>query len=197
LARRVVIANPRSGAEIDEIALRIIQKFQPKVLDKPTPFEIELFFECSLESISGVNSDYKELPSGIYGYTDSDAMESVISSELMDDPFQIRFCRSTMAHEVGHVLIHVPEFRCKKALLRSIHDKRHVSLRLYREVDVPVFKNPEWQAWRFAGALLMPAPTFISAVKDGLDERELSRLFQVNPAFVRTRLSALKIKYPK
>lgn len=141
--------------------------------------------------------DYRrDLPSGIYGYTDSDRMESVISSDLLDAPSesQMRYARSTIAHESGHALIHVPEFRRKKASLRSIHDKEHISLRLHRQADVKVFMNPEWQAWRFAGALLMPAPTFRAAIREGLDEFDLSELFNVNPAFVRSRLRALKLE---
>lgn len=193
MSRRVVIANPRSGAKIDQIAIRIIKKFQPEILNEPAAFDIESFFELDLEAISDVKPYYSDLPPGIYGYTDSDLKESVISSDLMDNWTQRKFCRSTMAHEIGHVLIHVPEFRLKKALLRSIHDKKHVSLRLHREADVEIFRNPEWQAWRFAGALLMPEPTFKTAIMDGLDEQELSRQFQVNPAFIRTRLRALKL----
>jgi len=194
LSRRVPIANPKSGAEIDMGALRIIKKFQPEILNNPAPFNIELFFECELERICGVKSDYRsDLPTGIYGYTDSDTMESVVLSDLMDDPTQIKFCRSTMAHETGHAIMHVSEFRRKKALLRSIHDEHHISLRLHRSANVKIFMNPEWQAWRFAGALLMPAPTFKTAVMDGLDEWSLSELFQVNRAFVRARLKALKM----
>lgn len=193
MSRKIVIASPRSGVEIDEIALRIIREFQPEVLNEPAPFDIERFFECELEELSGVKPDYREMQNGIYGYTDSDALETVISSDLIDDPFQLMFCRSTMAHEIGHVIIHVPEFRFKKALLRSIHDKKHVSLQLYRETDIPVYKNPEWQAWRFAGAILMPTPVIKAAANKGLGVREMSRLFQINPAFVKTRLRALKI----
>jgi len=195
LSQRVPIAKPRSGAEIDEIALRIIKKFQPEALHEPTPFEIERFFECELENMYGVSPDYRtDLPLGIYGYTDSEEMVSVISSGLMDDPRQLRFARSTMAHETGHALIHVPEFRLKKALLRSIHDKEHVSLRLHREANVKIYMNPEWQAWRFAGAILMPAHTFILGVKESLGEKSLANAFMVNPAFVRTRARALKIR---
>jgi Zn-dependent peptidase ImmA (M78 family) len=99
-----------------------------------------------------------------------------------------------MAHETGHAVIHVPEFRMKRALLRSIHDKKHPSLRLHREANVKIYMNPEWQAWRFAGAILMPARTFILAVREGLNEKNLANAFMVNPAFVRTRARALKIR---
>jgi Zn-dependent peptidase ImmA (M78 family) len=195
LARKLVAAKPRKGLDIDAIALRIIKKFQPKVLIKPTPFNTEEFFEFDLERVSGVKTDYRVLPTGIYGVTDSDKKISIISSDLMDDSSQIKFTRSTMAHETGHVLIHVPEFRMKKALLKSIHDDKHASLRMYREDDIPVFRNPEWQAWRFAGALLMPAMTFKAAIQQGYDEYDLSDAFQVNRAFVKTRMRALKIAF--
>lgn len=194
MSHRVPLANPRSGAEIDLIALNIIKQFQPEVLTEPSLFDIEKFFEFDVEVLTGVQTDYRgDLPPGIYGYTDSDEMVSIISSHLMDDPFQIRFCRSTIAHESGHAFIHVHEFRRKKALLRSMQDKKDVSLRLHREANVPVFRNPEWQAFRFAGGLLMPEQTFRFAVMEGHGERDLAEMFGVNLAFIRSRAKALKL----
>jgi len=195
LSRRIVIANPRSGRELERLALKIVKVFQPEILAEPGPFDIERFFDCELEAITKVKTDYRALPNGIHGYTDSATMESVISTELMEDVSQLFFARSTMSHEVGHAVIHVPEFRLKKAILTSIHNAQHdATLRMHRESDVPVFKNPEWQAWRFAGALLVPEVSIKEAIKRGNGLRELSRLFRVNPAFVKTRLRAFKIE---
>ena len=39
----------------------------------------------------------------------------------------------------------------------------------------------------------MPEQAFRDAVGEGLDERELSRRFEVNPAFIKSRMKALKI----
>jgi Zn-dependent peptidase ImmA (M78 family) len=48
--------------------------------------------------------------------------------------------RMTIAHELLHLLLHQPEV-----------------LTLYRRTeDLPLYKNPEWQAECFAGELLMP-----------------------------------------
>lgn len=48
--------------------------------------------------------------------------------------------RMTIAHEILHLILHQP-----------------VTLTLYRRTDdLPVYKNPEWQAECFAGELLMP-----------------------------------------
>ena len=48
--------------------------------------------------------------------------------------------RMTIAHEILHLILHQP-----------------VALTLYRRTDdLPIYKNPEWQAECFAGELLMP-----------------------------------------
>jgi hypothetical protein len=193
LPRKLVMASPRSGREIDNLALRIITNFQPGVLRKVSAFDVERFFECDLEDLVEIDTDYRELPAGIHGYTDSDTRECVVSLNLIEDPSQSFYSRSTMSHEVGHAYIHVPEFQLKKSFLRSVHDTDHVSLRLYREVDIPLYRNPEWQAWRFAGALLMPEPMVRMAIGKGFSVEDMSEVFRVNPAFVRTRLKALKI----
>lgn len=187
------MARARSGAEIEGLALYIVKRYQPEVLQTPMAFDVERFFECELEEITGVDTDYRQLNPGIHGFTNSESMECVISLELADDPSQHFFCRSTISHEIGHAIQHVPEFRKRKELLKSIHDAQHVPLTLYRESDIPLYCNPEWQAWRFAGALLMPAPTMRLAMEECRDVISMSRLFQVNPAFVKTRLRVLKI----
>lgn len=195
MARRVVVAQARSGRSIDDIALSIVRRFQPEVLSKPMPFDIERFFECALEDFAGVRSDYQELQPGIHGYTDSDEKESVISIGLVEaeDVFSRRFRRSTTGHESGHAVLHVPEFRARKAKLRFLHDGQQVNLRLYRAEHVPTYQNPEWQADRFSGALLMPEQSVRIALRQGCTVEDLSDVFDVHPAFVRSRLRALKL----
>jgi Zn-dependent peptidase ImmA (M78 family) len=193
LSRRLVPAKPRSRNDIESFALDIIKRYQSEVLIKDERFDIMRFFDVELESISQVKTDYLPLDDGIYGYTDSDEMICVISRDLAEDPWQEYFCRSTMAHETGHALLHVLDYKRKKAILRSVHKKDH-QLRMYHEKDIVTYKNPEWQAWRFAGAILMPAPAFIMAVKDGYDVWRLSERFGVNPKFVYSRLKALNLK---
>jgi Zn-dependent peptidase ImmA (M78 family) len=161
------------------------------MLREPMPFDIERFFECDLESLTGVRTDYRELAAGIHGYTDVDEMESVIALHLMESDSHKRFRRSTIAHETGHVIQHALEFRQRKEALRFVHDTDQVSLRMYRERDVPLYRNPEWQAWRFAKGLLMPAPSVRLAMRRGCDWEDLSDIFDVNPAFVFSRMKEL------
>lgn len=192
MSRRFVPANPRSINDIETLALRIIQKYQPEVLSNGMPFDIERFFDCDLEDFCDVKSDYRELQYGIYGFTDTDQMECVISLDLAQDPGNVRFYRSTLAHEVGHALMHVRDYRTKKQMLKFIHEKEH--LRAYREEKIVTYRNPEWQAWRFAGAILMPEEVFRDAVFRGDNVQILAKRFNVNPAFIRSRLRALKLR---
>jgi Zn-dependent peptidase ImmA (M78 family) len=156
------------------------------------PFDIERFFECDLEPLTGVRTDYRELAPGIHGYTDIDKMESVIALHLMEDDSQIRFRRSTIAHEAGHVVQHVAEFRRRKEALRFVHNADQAGLKMYRERDIPLYRNPEWQAWRFAKGLLMPAPSVRLATKLGYTWQDIPEIFDVNPAFAFSRLRELK-----
>jgi hypothetical protein len=191
--RKVVIANPRSGAQLDLEMQNIVREFQPEVLSRPMPLDIERFFEFRLVEVTGVNSAYRELPLGVDGYTDSDVMESVVSSELIDtdDLVTRRRGRSTIAHECVHAIVHVPEFRAKKARLRSLHEKKNDNLRFFRQEQVETYMNPEWQAWRGAKGLLMPISSVFQAVNKGHRLTELAEIYDVNPAFVKSRVKEL------
>lgn len=58
-----------------------------------------------------------------------------------------------------------------------------------------MYRSPEWQAHRFASALLLPAKTFVKAYKKYRgNERILADIYEVNPAFVRSRIKALKLQ---
>jgi Zn-dependent peptidase ImmA (M78 family) len=191
LSKRLVPARPRSKDDIESCSLNIIMSFQKGVLTNDEPFNIERFFDCYLEDFTGVDPQYLKLQDGIYGYTDTDNMECVLSSDLAEDRFQEKFFRSTMAHEVGHAVMHVKDYRIQKAIMRFVHEKDH--LRSYRQEDIVTYKNPEWQAWYFAGAILMPKIAFLKAFEKGFNEHDLSKRFNVNKAFVRTRMKGLKL----
>jgi len=191
--RRFVPAKPRSNKDLESLSLNLVKHYQPGVINQKQRFDTEEFFDVDLEKLTGVATDYQHLESGIYGYTDTDEMVCAISKELADDPSSEYFFRSTTAHEIAHAVLHVSDYRLRRAILRSVNKKGHDSLRLFHESEIPLYRNPEWQAWRFAGALLMPAQAFLSAVKSGESLRDLSQHFGVNASFVMTRARSLKI----
>ena len=193
MARKVVKAAPKSGADIDLIALRLIQRYQPEALQQPQEFDIERFYENALETIAGVRPDYQDLGLPVHGYTDSDQQISVVDISLAENPSQRNRFRATVAHEVGHAVLHVRQFRRQKEVLRFTHDCEDVSLRMYREDEIPAYVNPEWQAWRFAKALLMPEKPFRMAHAMGMSIRQLAMTFGVSVDFARLRLRDLAL----
>jgi Zn-dependent peptidase ImmA (M78 family) len=193
MGKQVLVASPRSGNSIDNIALGIVEKYQPEMLINPQQFDAQRFLECELENLTEIAYDYRELQFNVQGYTDIEEMECVICSSYVDDPMHERFLRSTIAHELGHCFLHVSEFRRRKNLARFIHNDDTVTLKRLSEDNIPLYANPEWQAWRFAGALLIPKPSLDLALSRGATKEELCNIFGVNPAFLNSRLRALKM----
>ena len=58
------------------------------------------------------------------------------------------FAKTTICHELGHALIHVP-------ILRRRLQVNNVLARMQR-AKLRAFEDPEWQAWAFAGSILIP-----------------------------------------
>lgn len=181
-----------SGAQVEALATDILRNFQPDALQGASAFDIERFVDLHLESVTGVQPDYQELPPGIDGMTDQNRM--VINLALAESHKSRRYLRSTMAHETGHALIHVPVLRKYGAsqIFEQISPKNN-KIQLYRRKDLKPYEDPEWQAWRFARALMMPENVIRHLVREGLPVWELARHFDINVPFVETRLRELKL----
>ena len=196
MARRLPVADALSGNNIETRTRHIIRLVHPDALTQPIAFNVEKLFDCHLEDLTGVESDYQYLSPEIQGYTDIPNMVSIISRTLVensDDDAQRRYCRSTIGHECGHADLHVAQFRTRKNLLTFIHGKEHEGLKLYREESIPLYKNPEWQAWRYSKSLLMPAPAVQVAIDKGYSVGDMVNAFDVNYAFALSRLKELKL----
>lgn len=182
-------ALPRSGKSIDTDALKIVEQFQPSMLNEPQAFDVQRFFECEFYTEFKGWSDYQQLQPEIHGYTNIEELHCVINSQIEETSVQKRFLRSTIAHEVGHYFLHISEFR-QRMKLEEISDNVDIEF----GTEIPVYADPEWQAWRFAGALLMPEPAVVKALNIGIDNAtDLCNTFDVNPAFLNSRLRALKL----
>ncbi|MFN0139352.1 MAG: ImmA/IrrE family metallo-endopeptidase [Pyrinomonadaceae bacterium] len=193
MGKQIVVADGRSGVGIDAAAVKIIESHANEMLVEPRPFDVQGYFEFDLETETGIVAEYAEPPFNAHGYTDIEQMRCVISPSLLEKPTDRRFLRSTIAHEIGHCILHVPEFRSKKNLVRFIHNDQAAVLPRLNEDQVRLCFNPEWQAWRFAGALLMPAPSVSKALTLGAAIEDLQDIFDVNPKFAASRLRALRI----
>ena len=189
-------SQPRSAEDIEKIAYEVIKSFQPEVLESVTRFDVEGFFEFELKNQTNIEPDYWELPEEIDGFTDSEEMICIISTRIAEygeDEVLKRRCRATQAHEIGHCFLHVEDARLNKKLQQRFEHNKKCSIKRYRPEDIKVYENPEWQAWRFASALLMPEICFRRAVECDWTKKQIKYAFDVNPSFIDVRLRELKI----
>lgn len=196
MSHSVPLVAARRGKEIDAIAFKLVQAFQPDALQRVTSFDVEKFFEFELKKQTGVEPVYQPLGSGLEGLINIEAMECIICANAADyggNDMKRRRLRATQAHEIGHCHLHVAELRQTRAAQELRHDSQHADSDLYKQEEIKVYRNPEWQAWRFAGALLMPECCVRAAVYNRWTKKRMSRAFDVNVAFLEVRLHDLRI----
>lgn len=104
-----------------------------------------------------------------------------------------RRLRATQAHEIGHCFLRVEDARNNRELQQKFVNDQHSSIKMYNPNDLKAYEKPEWQAWRFASALLMPEVCFKRAVECNWTKRQIKYAFDVNPSFIEVRLRELKI----
>jgi Zn-dependent peptidase ImmA (M78 family) len=193
----VVKVRKRSGNEIEALSKKIIETYQPDALKEIKCFDVEAFFDCELENVTGIEAVRRTLPDGLDGYTDFEKMKCFISMELVEydnfDNVTKRRLRSTLAHEIGHCFLHFDDVKNHITSQKQFLHNSESSFARYNPDSLEICENPEWQAWRFASSLLMPEITFRTAVERNYNKTRLKRVFDVNPAFIDVRARELKI----
>lgn len=182
-----------SRREINEFALRIITHFQPCVLRGEEAFNLDGFIEVVEDQVT-IDFDFtSDLPAGIDGCTSTIDNKILIRADLVDDPSKERYARSTIAHEIGHVVLHIPRLRELSKDVTFRQKKEEQGLNLYSRKDLKAYEDPEWQAWEFAGALLMPKPAIVTLMAEGMSPRSMATVFNVNTVFLESRMRKLKM----
>lgn len=183
------LATPRSKATLEAHSLSFIERLYPEVLVAPQPVPVADFLEIKIPQNLPVAFDIATLPYPTEAVTTPDSgdfearviFDPRIYDNLMDGNGRARF---TAAHEAAHALYHRNEIRA--ALPHGAHRG------LYRKTDIPYYKNPEWQADKFAATFLMPEPAVRVAVQQfGPNVRTLARTFQVSEMAMEFRLGEL------
>lgn len=191
----VMKADPLSRRKIESKAEKVLKDFNPDALTELLPLDIEKMFELYIPKRFNVSTGYEELSFGIQGYTDPNNLRSAVSVQLVDsdDTATLRFGRSTVGHEIGHIALHAHQFRRKNSELKFFHDASHSKQILFRQEEVKTYENPEWQAWAFCKALFLPENLCYEAVEEGMNIRQIADRVNLNPAFVEVRLKNLRL----
>uniref|UniRef100_E6VH73 IrrE N-terminal-like domain-containing protein n=1 Tax=Rhodopseudomonas palustris (strain DX-1) TaxID=652103 RepID=E6VH73_RHOPX len=168
-------APPRSGENIEDLADAVREAFG---LSDETYFPVVAFVEKGLQHlVSGILFDVVEADTmgarlgAVNPLTGAFMIrEDVYDAAVADNPRH----RFTVAHEAGHALMHVGTLNRMPA----------------SDGKVPAYRDPEWQANRFAAALLMPR----QLVKKCRSVEEIMQRFGVSREAAELRIKTLKLR---
>ncbi len=147
--------SPKRTRDIAAVADHVLAEVQPSALVQPEPIDILRLIDLTLPSygVHFVPVSHEELPdSEAETRISAGGVEVLVREDHWDElgrgGRRAHRARATVAHETGHVVLHVPEMRRRAA---ELHRRSPV-----RRLDLAAFRDPEWQAWTFALAFLMP-----------------------------------------
>ncbi len=133
-----------SYEKINQLAEDFLEKYGiGSILPVPIDEVVEFEYEIDIVPFPNLQSDFD-----IDGFISGD-----LSSIFVDDsifrtrPFRYRF---TLAHEIGHLVLH-------KDLIGNIHPHNVAEWKEFiLQVDQEAYDWVEWQAYTFAGMVLVP-----------------------------------------
>lgn len=175
-----------SKLEIDYMGEGFVHDFQPEVLEKPGPVDIERFVEFYL----GMTIDYQYLShKGIYlgmtvfhdtdfvpvffpetncaEYISAKANTCFIDMQLLDEKQEGRY-RFTLGHEGSHCILHTDYYARRRehtqlsaVTCRTGMEKKQNDPKRWSDLE-----TMEWQANRLSAAILMPFRAVNTVVRD-------------------------------
>jgi IrrE N-terminal-like domain len=136
----------RSLEELRDCAELFLREYHP-VGTIPVPIEeiIELTLGLEIRPIRGLRQRFS-----IDGFLTTDLETIVVDEELMTrDSYRSRY-RFTLAHEVGHLVLHAEQVQ---AVIRDTPEEWKAAVRSIPPGD---YSSMEFQAYEFAGRVLVP-----------------------------------------
>lgn len=183
---------PRSTKSIARAAEQFLKRCAPDYLDSGRPLDVAHLVDYGLQerrimvypvSANDLPDSEAETRAGEGGW-----LEIWMREEFYDALFEINVntnrARSTLAHEIGHAVMHDADVRTGR------HRPHVLALRRTPRSQLKPFEDSEWQAHTFAGALLMPRPALGKA--DLGNVPALADQFMVSEAFVHSHLKRIK-----
>lgn len=171
---------------IGSAAQQFIQTVAPFCMQTPCPFPLLEFIDSTdLERITGFSFHVDQLPPGVEGRTNFENKELILSEATYDgltrDEGRSRF---TTGHELGHVILHAV------VMNDYIHDSSK-AIQLNRS-DIPVYKDPDWQAEVFSSAILMPRSHIVHLLRQGKPLPVIASMLKVSLRALEVRMQKLE-----
>ncbi len=196
---QVLIMPPMSTAAIERKSIELLQKISPETLSSPKPLDILHLAEYVLPQIGihvGPGSNAELV--GCEAFTDPDGKDgNDINILLREDSWNQLLAggrdanrvRATIAHEIGHAILHVPVIRGSLSTL--LKGQTPFALTRSARENIPAYKDPEWQAWTMAGCLLAPRRTILMMAD--LPVEWMADVYEISPSMMESHLKKLKM----
>ena len=178
----VPVVPPASIKRISFCASQFLQKVapdhlrKPGILNLPKLIDYDLPIQCNIRIYPVKATDLDARHEAVTRRLDRDDTEILIRetawNELFKGGYRAHRARATVGHELGHACLH------------------ETVLALARQGDVRPYCNAEWQAWVFAGCILMP-PQTLQLIKP-LNPENISRTYGVSRQFAETHSKRMR-----
>ena len=180
--------KPRSTAGIVRVAERWLSKIGAENLTVGVPLDLVRLVDKDLETV-GITvypvseADLPEAEAethvGPDGWLEVWMREPFYDSLFKPDHRTLR-ARSTLGHELGHCILHPKEVRLGK------YEPHSLALQRASRKSLPAYKDSEWQAHTFAGAILAPVSTIkMLGIRDS---EQLAEAFGVSVPLIESHL---------
>lgn len=149
----------RPNEEIDRIAEDFLMRYFPSALESssitPTPIELIIEQQLGLEIV--LFRGYRDR-FGIDGSISTDLTNITVDEHIFDHvPTRLHF---TLAHEVGHMMLHSEEIKELEA------DSTEGWRKQILEIPETQYRRMELQASQFAGSILVPLNPLRAAIDE-------------------------------
>ena len=195
LDEEVPPVNPLGVAAIEELGRCFLGQLAPEMLVTPQPLNVLGLVDTRLPKFGiHVCPASREEIGNRDGATDpsGDGEIAILVTEEVWEALESaapksHYARTTVCHEIGHAILHVPVLR-RRLLLNN-----DVLARTQRS-NLKPYEDPEWQAWAFAGTVLMPSVTLrmVQAECKLLTPEIVSDTFEVSAKMAQSHLRRLK-----
>ncbi|MFN9690843.1 MAG: ImmA/IrrE family metallo-endopeptidase [Vampirovibrionales bacterium] len=169
-----------SKPAIESKALELIETHYQKEIKSIQGF---IDIDSIVEKTLGYELTFKDLSimfnaPNILGYINGDERVVYIDGALAEDSKQEGRCRYTIAHEIGHAVIHIPK-PSDAIQLNLLEMDKPMSI-FCREQDIKIkmtetYDRIEYQANYFASCLLMPRYPILEAIKPFYGSKGIQR----------------------
>ncbi len=142
----------KTPEELEQLALAIINKHQPKALREPQEIDIYTLVESECKKYNYSFEAYRfPVKNGkqILGCVDNKNNKLLLDENMLGQAATSNTWTFVAAHELGHLILHRQYFEDDQ----TPYDSSEI------EDGIPVDKQLEWQANRFASELLLPRLT--------------------------------------